>query len=366
MVDRLGDEFDFRIVTLNHDSGSHAPYPGIEIDQWTEVGKAKVMYLAPADLALRRIEGIVRNTSPDVIYLNSFFDPIFTQRVLWARRLRRIGKTPIVIAPRGEFAERALQLKGAKKMAYLYVAGLAGLYHGLTWQASSAQEQADILRSLAFVRSTDIREAMDLAPADDGAGVGTNIRRAGHPLRICILARICPMKNLDFAIRALAAANAEVEFTIYGPVEVREYWATCQVLIAALPPNVKVIYAGEVHPSEVKECLAKHDLFFFPTRGENYGHAIHEALSAGLPVLISNQTPWCEVAERGVGWVLPLDSEVPFARRIDEFSTVSAGSIAAMKKNAANYARERATKPEFVQANRELFIEAVRNSGLRA
>ena len=29
-----------------------------------------------------------------------------------------------------------------------------------------------------------------------------------------------------------------------------------------------------------------------PTKGENFGHGIYGCLSVGLPVVISNQTPW--------------------------------------------------------------------------
>ena len=52
----------------------------------------------------------------------------------------------------------------------------------------------------------------------------------------------------------------------------------CEQLIATLPSNVLVIYGDTVHPDAVKQTMAGHDLFILPTRGENYGHVIHEAL----------------------------------------------------------------------------------------
>ena len=58
----------------------------------------------------------------------------------------------------------------------------------------------------------------------------------------------------------------------------------------------------------MSESLAKNDLFFFPAHGENYGHVIAEAMAAGCPVLISDQTAWRNLEEKGAGWDLPLDA----------------------------------------------------------
>lgn len=357
MVDRLGDLFDFRIVTLDRDSGDAGPYPAIEPGRWMQVGKAQVMYLPANRVSLSMLVGIGRDVTPDVIYLNSFFDPTFTQRVLWARRLGLLHRAPIVLAPRGEFSLGALKLKRAKKLLYLRGSSLVGLYRHLTWQASSERERADILRDLPFVQSGDIIEAMDLAPGDDQAHVIPSVRKGGAPLQVCFLSRISPMKNLDFALRALARVKADVVFNIYGPKEVPGYWAECEALICAMPANVRVKYERELIPTEVRATLSRHDLFLFPTRGENYGHVIHEALGAGLPVLISDQTPWGEVAERGVGWVHPLSDTDAFAVTIDDYASWGSERVAEHKARAVAYAHERALKVDVLHANIKMLSE---------
>lgn len=359
MVDRLGDLFDFRIVTLDRDSGDAGPYPAIEPGRWMQVGKAQVMYLPANRVSLSMLVGIGRDVTPDVIYLNSFFDPTFTQRVLWARRLGLLHRAQIILAPRGEFSVGALELKRAKKQLYLYGSTLVRLYHNLTWQASSEFERADIQRDLPFVRNGDIVEAMDLAPADDQECAAPSDRKDGTPLRVCFLSRISPMKNLDFALRTLARVKSEVVFTIYGPKEVPTYWAECEALIASMPANVRVNYERELLPTEVSATLSQHDLFLFPTRGENYGHVIHEALGAGLPVLISDQTPWGDVAARRVGWVHPLSDIDAFAFAIDDYASWPSERVAEMKSRAMAYAQERAVNREVLEANLSLFDAAV-------
>jgi len=178
-------------------------------------------------------------------------------------------------------------------------------------------------------------------------------------LRVCFLSRITPMKNLDFALRVLANVRSDIVFTVYGPNEVLSYWQICERLIAALPANVQVVVGGEVNPSKVKQKLMQQDLFFLPTRGENYGHVIHEALAAGLPVLISDQTPWDEVESRAVGWALPLETVQPFAQRIDAVAGWSVEKVSETSHLARVFARERAVDSAILEENRSLFMNAI-------
>ena len=116
-------------------------------------------------------------------------------------------------------------------------------------------------------------------------------KRTGQ-LRPVFLSRISPMKNLLFALKVLQGVSGDVCFDIYGPVEDLAYWKQSEEIIETLPPTVKVRYMGMVNHEEVWDVFAQHDLLFLPTFGENFCHVIREALSAGCPVLISDQTPW--------------------------------------------------------------------------
>lgn len=80
-----------------------------------------------------------------------------------------------------------------------------------------------------------------------------------------------------------------------------------------------------------------YDLFFLTTLGENYGHAIVEALSAGCPVLISNQTPWNDIASRDAGWAFPLCQPSLFAQKINELIPMDCDNYARYQKGAHEY-----------------------------
>ena len=375
MVERLSDTFDFRIVALDRDLGDASPYPDIRGDAWMARGKALVQYVSPEGFGLRKIAEIARSTPHDAIYLNSFFDPRFTQLVLVNHRLGRLCGRPIVIAPRGEFSKGALQLKRFKKSAFIRLATWLKLYDGLTWQASSALEAADIQRAMTVGKrkvgrvgvSGHIAVAPNLADSGDNASpsVEAGLRyRSDGPLRACFLSRISPMKNLDFALRVLAEVHAPVRFAIYGPIEDAAYWARCKALIAKLPSHIEVAYEGRVEHAQVVPTLAQHDLFLFPTHGENFGHVIHEALLAGLPLLISDQTPWQRLTDQGVGWDLPLDDISAFARRIEEVAGWPLAEHQQWVARARALAVQVGEDPVTLEANRHLFLDAIRSATL--
>ena len=101
-------------------------------------------------------------------------------------------------------------------------------------------------------------------------------------LKIAFLSRVARKKNLDYALQVLANVCGNIVFDIYGPLEDIAYWQECQSIIAQMPTNVKVSYLGEVPPDQVMGILSEYHLFFFPTRGENFGHVISESLRCGM------------------------------------------------------------------------------------
>ncbi len=255
MVDRLSDEFDFRIVTRDRDLGDKVPYTSIDVNCWNLVGKAKVFYLDSSSFSLFTIFRLIRNTYHDVLYLNSFFDTRFTWAALLSRRLLGFCQ-PVVLAPRGEFSEGAVNLKKWKKAPFLRLVHLSGLLDKVLWHASTKLELVDIVRVVgAGGASICVAENISIAP-DLVARPSLDRDRSrvldlvpGPSLRVCFLSRISPMKNLDFALRVLRQIKVGVEFNIYGPIELPSYWALCESLIGELPAHVHVSYLGSVENS---------------------------------------------------------------------------------------------------------------------
>jgi len=356
LVDRLGDELEFKIVTADRDSGDGKPYPNIDVNNWNRVGKADVFYMSPKRRSLREIKQIFCSTECDVIYLNSFFSPHFTIKPLLLRRLRLIPDEPLILAPRGEFSPGALGLKSLKKRVYLLIAKVLGLYRGIVWQASSVHEEADIRRW--FGEDVPVMIAPNLPPLVHAVHeLPPKPEKIEGCLKILFLSRVSRKKNLDGALKMLIGLKGRIQFDINGPMEDKIYWEKCKKIISRLPVNIDVRYCGSVEHDKVGVAMREHDLFFLPTLGENFGHVILEALYAGCPVLISDQTPWRDLEEKGIGWDLALSKPEMFQDVLQRCVDMNNKEYVKWSERAWEYGLQVTKDDKVVEQNRRLFYK---------
>lgn len=378
MVEALGEKLDFRIVTRDRDIGDARPFSEAHGGQWAQIGNARVCYLPDTWMALWTLIQILIVTRADLLYLNSFFARRYSMFVLLLRRLRLLRPRSVLLAPRGEFSAGAICIKKWRKRTYVALARKAGLYADVLWHASSKFEEADIHNafhsgeSIAVagpiaVRARDTEPKLQIMTALDLPGSASpapdpreRLKSAGA-IRLVFLSRISRKKNLDKAISILSAVSGDVKLDIYGPIEDIAYWKSCRELIAQLPPRIEVRYRGEVRHDRVHHILSEYDALLFPTRGENYGHVIREALSAGCPVIISDQTPWRGLEELGVGWDLPLQDTERFRSVIQTCIDMHPAAFAKWTARAHAYGARLATDPQIIVQNQKLFARALGN-----
>ncbi len=62
--------------------------------------------------------------------------------------------------------------------------------------------------------------------------------------------------------------------------------------------------------------MKQHHAYILPTQGENFGHSIYEALINGLPVIISDQTPWRNLEREAIGFDIALQDKRAFIKAI--------------------------------------------------
>ncbi|MCK2150069.1 glycosyltransferase [Marinobacter alexandrii] len=347
LIDQAGDEISFKLITSDRDLGDTSPYTSVNIGTWNKVGSALVLYVQPGKAGYVRIAQHLRRKDYDVVYLNSFFSPRFSFfPLLVAKALRR----KVVLGPRGEFSKGALTLKSTKKHLFIETFKLLGLHRRTVFQASSDFEAEDIRRALGS--RVDIHVAEDIGAQDFAEKL--MLRNAG-PLQAVFVSRISPKKNLLAALKMLKEVREPLIYSIYGPIEDRDYWEECEVAIEDLPPHVRVQHKGTLNPNEVVRTLEKYDVFFFPTKGENYGHVIAEALCAGLPIVIADTTPWRNLQEHGIGWDLPLRNPNAFSTALDELATIPAEDHLHMRETVLSWAKDKFSQRDAVEANIALF-----------
>ncbi|MYZ53001.1 glycosyltransferase family 4 protein [Malikia spinosa] len=351
MIDRLGNEFKFYVYTSDRDLGERVPYATIQSNVWQSVGNANVFYASPERFPGFRLWRQISNFQGNILNVNSFFSLNFSILPLIIWRILK-PNTMIIIGPRGEFSKGALSFKSTKKKLFLTFAKKLGVYNKVIWHASSDFEATDI--RCVMGNHVRVRVAIDISSTK--AEITIKERTLDAPLRIIFLSRISPMKNLLGAIEVLKKVNSNVIFDVFGPTEDKLYWKSCQKAAKSLPSNIKFRYCGTLQPMEVLNRLAEYDLFFLPTLGENFGHVIAEALSSGLPVLISDATPWRDLAEKSLGWDISLSQIDKFSECIEVCATKSASDYLQWRQSIRTWALGNVGNHEAIEQNRCLFM----------
>ena len=347
LVNLLGDEFEFYIVCADRDLGNTTAYKNIKLNEWNQVGKAKVWYLPFGKFSFNAIYKLTRNC--DVIYSCGFFEP-YCYKTLILQKLGVLKHTRIVVASMGVFSPGALAIKKRKKSVFIMLCKLLKLTQHVVWSVSSNVERREVEcqigKNAVCIVAQDISDVkIKIPPKTDS-----------NELQVVFLSRISPKKNLIAAIKALMHLNIKVNFSIYGPKEDLNYWKKCLVFLSQLPSNIKWKYNGEVFHDDVSSVFARNDLFLFPTLGENHGHVVIEALAAGCVPVISDLTPWQCIAETDSGYVLSLSENMAnFAAAISEFAMKPLEERQKMSVNARSLAKKVITEAKKCIGYKKIF-----------
>ena len=334
LTDYLGEEFNFKILTCDRDHGDQVPYPNIIKNDWNQVGKALVWYVRPGGFSNSLIQKLA--SEADLIYVTGCFSD-YSITTLALNRFGKIKK-PLVIAPMGLFMPNAMRRKPFKYHAFITVFKWFGMFQRVTWSVSSEIEECCVRRVIS--QQAVCYVARDL-PREVNVKAVQKTKKPGE-LRVFFISRISPEKNILQSIEILRHCRSSIQYTIYGPIMDTQYWECIKKKIRELPGNIHVEYRGNIDSEAVIETLNYEHIFLFTTKGENFSHAIHEALSAGCPCIISDQTPWQSLKENCAGQVLPLDDNSRFAQAIEYYAEM--------------------TEEEFQQASEAAFAYALRIS----
>lgn len=353
LADALAGEIRFKVLARERPFGrQNGP---VKPKGWVNYGPLEILWCRMTPFGPSGFSTIMHSNPHDVLMLNGFFDPEFTIPALILRRLGLVPRRPTILAPRGEFSAGALGLKHARKRAYLLAARGLGLVDDVWLHATSEQEADEIRVGCPWARDIVVApNVRALGPPPQVAAQAKDGR-----LRIVFLSRIDWKKNLDYAIRVLTRVRTPVAFDVFGPVNDAGYWAECENLMRCLPAHVEARYHGSIPNADVPATLAGYDLFLLPTRGENFGHAIFDALEVGLPVLISDQTPWRDLERIGAGWSLPLANPDRFAAAIDRLGTLGPTERTALRRAARALAEARLQESDALARSRAMLIKAL-------
>lgn len=214
------------------------------------------------------------------------------------------SRRPLVFAPRGMLSAVALSFSKLKKRGFWHLMQRQAAFETACFHATSHQEYEEI-------RAFGLRKPVAIIP--NGIDVdSTRAPRRGSrgPRTVLSLGRIHPKKNLDMLLRAWArveAENPEWRLRIVGPAE-NGHDAELRALASRLG-LCRAAIEGPVYGAQKDTEYRSADIFMLPTRNENFGMTVAEALAAGVPVIATRGAPWKGLVDEGCGWWIEIGED---------------------------------------------------------
>lgn len=353
IIENISEKIDFYVLTSDRDLGDTAPFPQVEVNQWNKIGEANVMYVDRTKMSIKMVADVMNDQPFDYFYLNSFFDHHFSILPILAKKINKTVKGQLLVAPRGEFSPGALRIKATKKNVYIRLFKMLQLAKGVIWHATAESERKDIQN--IFGDQVIIKIANNLTANYSNLNYEKNIVKTKGKVKFIFISRIHPKKNLLQALQLVGKLSGKIEFSIYGPIEDDNYWNQCQKVIETFPGTIKVHYRGLLPHKEIIPTFSQHHFFLFPTFGENYGHVISEALIGGCPVIISDQTPWLQLEQKGAGWDIMLTDVDKFTAVLQACVDMNQAEYDKLSKSAFEFGKAEANKIDDIKNSYRLF-----------
>ena len=236
--------------------------------------------------------------SADLVHVHGLWNMTGSAAVARARSAGR----PYVVSPRGMLQPAAMRRHRVLKTAAYWASERAHLSGAAFLHATSHLEQQQIAK---YGRSV-VTIANGVAPVAVSADVLEGVRErsridAGDEVVLC-LGRLHPIKRLDLLAAAfdiVHRARPRARLVIAGPDE-DGYRARVEPLFT--PVAAATRWLGAVDRETVAALFAASRTLVQCSDSESFGMSVAEALAAGLPVVVTNETPWPQVAALELGY----------------------------------------------------------------
>lgn len=247
--------------------------------------------------------------------------------ILAGRYCNSRARARLVVSPHGTLSPWALSRSRLNKRTAWHLLGQKKvLRNAALFHATSKQEQRDI-RAAGYTGPIALVPYGITLPNLESAAP-----RKGEKRTLLYLSRIHPGKGVDTLLEAwqrLWMQFPDWQLRIAGPLD--NTYAQSMMQRARDMDLGRIEFCGELRgEAKRRACLAA-DIFVLPSRSENFGFAIAEALAHGLPVITTEGTPWEELPTRGCGWygkadVDGLEGSLEHALRLDRAELAAMGA----------------------------------------
>jgi glycosyltransferase involved in cell wall biosynthesis len=267
----------------------------------TLVDKVKVIYFkrilkGKIHLSFSLIKSIFTSTlKEDVYHIHSWWNATAILSALSGI----VRGNKVILSPRGMLTSYSIfSSQSLIKKIFQAIIG-AWILKQCCLHVTSEQEKYDVLQLLNHKRIIVIPNLAD------NRKYKTNRLKSSNPniLRILFFSRIDKKKGLEILFSALSCVGFLWHLTIAGS-GYETYVNNLKSEAEKLKISDRISWIGFINVKDKEKIFKSHDLLVLFSYNENFANVIIESLTAGLPVVISNNVGLASfVAEQNLGWV---------------------------------------------------------------
>jgi glycosyltransferase involved in cell wall biosynthesis len=253
----------------------------------------------------------------DVIHVHGLY--LYPQLATYRQATRQ--KVPYIVAPCGSLSPYTRQRGRIRKAITDFTWQRPMLHKAAMIHYKSAAEAAGAadlkIKAPTYIAPNGIR-SLDYQQLPDGERFRERYLDGRSGPLIVTIGRIAPVKGLDIlieAFRAILVRHPDAMLAIVGPDDKRLI-PSLRALAAREGVMGRVVFPGELHGRELLEALGAATVWALPSRMENFGNAMVEALAAGVPCVVSSAVDLAsDLQSAGAAEVAPPVVE-PFANAV--------------------------------------------------
>lgn len=240
----------------------------------------------------------LKEIGPDVVDLQGLWT--------WSSRVNlshwQQSRKPYVVTPRGMLDPWALGYSAWKKRLFWCFVERSNLNNAHCLRAT-AEMEAQHFRDLGLCAPIAVvPNAIDIPKLKP--------RIVKKERQVLFLSRIHPKKGADVLLKVWAELEPyypDWRLVIAG-IDERGHESELKSLSRKLGV-AHVSFPGDVYGDEKAALYRASDLFVLPTRAENFGIVVAEALVQEVPVITTTNAPWGGLHDQKCGWWISLEPE---------------------------------------------------------
>lgn len=263
------------------------------------------------------------------VYFNSFFS--FRNTIIFIL-FTKIFSKKIIIAPRGELFKDNLNLK---KKIYIFFFKL--IKKNIIFHCTSTLEKKSI-SSILEIDNDKLVNIRNLVGKEE-----KNKTLKIKDKKFLYFSRIDSKKNLLGLCKTLSQTDGflfskKIYLDIYGYIYDEKYFQKCKKYFYILKKkNIILKYCGHINPTNKKKVFSKYLVLIHPSKNENFGHVIIEALSFGLNVITSKNTFFSDLNKNNCGFNINFSDKNYLLKVLNYYLSFNKKEIIKNTYNSINY-----------------------------